>query len=149
LPCRLVLSGGFTVTDRQQRRLHDRAHTLGFTDLHGYLVARCQHDASLAQLAGELDTTIDVARRLLDQAGIQRSSWKVRSARQRRRTTDQRLKERAAQLGFVSLHAYLADRVARQAWPLTKVADELGINRDTVRDRLDRYGLRRIGQTAR
>ena len=135
--------------DGQQRRLHHRAHTLGFPDLHSYLVARCQHDASLAQLAGELDTTIDVVRRLLNQAGIQRSPRMVRSARQRRRTTDQRLTQRAAQLGFVSLHAYLADRVARQAWPLTKVADELGINRDTVRDRLDRYGLRRTNQTAR
>ncbi len=145
----MVLSDGFAVIDAQQRRLHDRAHTLGFPDLGSYLVARYQHDASLAQLAGELDTTIDVARRLLDQTGIQRSSSKVRSARQRHRTTDQRLTERAVQLGFVSLHAYLADRVARQAWPLTKVADELGINRDTVRDRLDRYGLRRTNQTAR
>src|SRR6266540_4524008 len=105
--------------------------------------ARCQHDASLAQLAGELDTTIDVVRRLLNQAGIQRSPRMVRSARQRRRTTDQRLTQRAAQLGFVSLHAYLADRVTRQAWPLTQIAEEIGVNRDTVRDRLDRHGLRR------
>jgi hypothetical protein len=144
-----VLNGGFTVIDGQQRRLHHRAHTLGFPDLGSYLVARCRHDASLAQLAGELDTTVDVVRRLLDQAGIHRSSPKVRSARQRRRTTDQRLTERAAQLGFVSLHAYLVDRVTRQGWPLTKVAEELGVNRDTVRDRLDRHGLRRTGQTAR
>jgi len=134
------------VLDGQQRRLHHRAHTLGFPDLHSYLVARCRNDASLAQLAGELDTTIDVARRLLDQASIYRSSWKVRSARQRRRTTDQRLTEHAAQLGFASLHAYLADRVTQQAWTLTKVADELGVDRDTVRDRLDRHGLRRTTQ---
>jgi DNA-binding NtrC family response regulator len=145
----LLIKGGFTVIDGQQRCLHDRAHTLGFPDLESYLAARCQDDASLARLAGELDTTSDVVRRLLDQAGIHRSSPKVRSARQRRRTTDQRLTERAAQLGFASLHAYLVDRVTRQAWPLTQVADELGVNRDTVRDRLDRYGLRRIGQTAR
>ena len=95
--------------DGQQRRLHHRAHTLGFPDLHSYLVARCQHDASLAQLASELHTTIDVICRLIDQAGIQRSSPKVRSARQRRRATDQRLTERAMQLGFASLQAYLAD----------------------------------------
>jgi transcriptional regulator of acetoin/glycerol metabolism len=144
LPCRLVLSGGFTVTDRQQRRLHDRAHTLGFTDLHGYLVARCQHDASLTQLASELHTTIDVVRRL-----IERSSAKVRSARQRRRATDRRLTERATQLGFASLQAYLADRVTQQAWTLTQIASELGIDRNTVRDRLDRYGVHRTSPIGR
>ncbi len=144
-----MLSGGFTVIDRQQRRLRDRAYTLGFTDLDSYLVARCQQDASLNRLAGELHTTTDVIRPLIGEATIQRSSPKVRSARQRRRTTDQRLTERASQLGFVSLHAYLADRVTQQAWPLIKVADELGVNRDTVRDRLDRHGLRRTSQTAR
>src|SRR6266540_10007 len=58
-PRRLPIKGGCTVVDRQQRRLHDRAHTLGSTDLHSYLVARCQQDASLTQLAGELHTTID------------------------------------------------------------------------------------------
>ena len=41
-----MLSGGFTVIDSQQRRLHDRAHTLGFADFGSYLVARCQDDAS-------------------------------------------------------------------------------------------------------
>jgi hypothetical protein len=56
-------------------------HTLGFADLHSYLVARCQHDASLTQLAGELHTTRDVVRRLINQAGIQRSSPRARSAR--------------------------------------------------------------------
>jgi AraC-like DNA-binding protein len=146
---RLRISGGFTVLDRQQRRLHDRAHTLGFTDLDRYLVARCQHDASLAQLAGELGTTIDVIRRLIGEAGIHRTLPKVRSARQRRRATDQRLTERAAQLGFASLHAYLADRVAEQEWKLIQVAAELGVDRETLRDRLDLYGLRRLRQTAR
>jgi len=42
-------------------------------------VARCQQDASLAQLAAELHTTIDVARRLIGEAGIHRGSPKVRS----------------------------------------------------------------------
>jgi transcriptional regulator of acetoin/glycerol metabolism len=137
------------VLDSQQRRLHHQAHALGFPDLHSYLVARCQHDASLTQLAGELHTTIDVVRRLLNQASIHRSPRPARSARQRRRTTDQRLTKHAAQLGFANLHAYLADRVTRQAWPLTQIADEIGVNRDTVRDRLDRHGLRRTAQTAR
>ncbi len=65
------------------------------------------------------------------------------------RATDQRLTEQATQLGFASLQAYLADRVTRQAWPLARVASELGIDRNTVRDRLDRHGLRRTPQTAR
>jgi DNA-binding NtrC family response regulator len=109
-------------------------------------VARCQQDASLTQLAAELHTTIDVIRRLIDQAGIHRSSAKVRSARQRRRTTDQRLTERAAQLGPATLQAYLADRVIQRGWALVQVASELGANRDTVRERLNAYGLR---QTSR
>jgi DNA-binding NtrC family response regulator len=135
------------VVDHQQRRLHDRVHALGFTDLDSYLVARCQDDASLVRLAGELHTTIDVTRRLIDEAGIHRSSPKVRSARQRRRATDQHLTKRAAQLGFASLQAYLVDRVIERAWPLTQVAGELGIDRNTVRDRLDRHGLRHTTQT--
>jgi DNA-binding NtrC family response regulator len=135
--------------DRQQRRLHHRAHTLGFPDLDSYLAARCHDDASLTQLAGELHTTIDVIRRRIAQAGIHHASPKVRSARFRRRTTDRRLTARAARLGFASLQAYLLDRVTRQGWPLTKVADELGIHPDTVSDRLDRYGLRRTRQIPR
>jgi hypothetical protein len=99
---------GFAVLDRQQRRLHDRAHTLGFADLDSCLVARCQDDASLVQLAGELHTTIDVIRRLIDQAGIQRSSPKVRSGRQRRLATDRRLTERRRSLALPA---------CRPTWP--------------------------------
>ncbi len=147
--CDLLITGGFGVVDRQQRRLHHRANTLGFTDLHGYLVARCHDDASLAQLASELHTTIDVICRLIDQAGIQRSSPKVRSARRRRLATDQRLIEQAGQFGFADLGAYLADRVTRRAWTLVQVAGELGVDRNTVRDRLDAYGLARGRPTGR
>jgi DNA-binding NtrC family response regulator len=139
--CCLRIHGGFAVVDRQQRRLHDRAHILGFADLDSYLVARCQ--------AGELNTTRDVVGRLISQAGIQRASAKVRCARQRRRATDQRLTEQARQLGFADLGAYLADRVAERAWTLVQVADELGVDRNTVRDRLDRYGLHPTRQSAR
>jgi hypothetical protein len=84
-----------------------------------------------------------VLRRLIDAAGIHRASPKIRSARSRRRTTDQHLTQRATQLGFASLHAYLADWVTGQAWPLPRIADEVGVHRETVRDRLDRSGLRR------
>jgi transcriptional regulator of acetoin/glycerol metabolism len=113
------------------------------------MVARCQQDASMTQLAGELHTTIDMIRRLTGEAGIHRSSPKVRSARQRRRATDQHLTKRAAQLGFAGLQAYLADRVTRQAWTLVQVAGELGVDRNTVRDRLNASGLGHTKPTAR
>jgi hypothetical protein len=112
-------------------------------------VARSQDNASLPQLASELGSSVDVVRRLLAQAGIHRSPRPVRSARQRRRATDQRLTVRATQLGFPGLQAYLADRVSRRAWPLAQVAGELQVDRSTVKDRLDRYGLRRTSQTTR
>jgi hypothetical protein len=148
-PRRLVLSTGFTVINRQQRRLHDRAHTPGFADLHSYLAARCQDNASLAQLADELGTTVNVIRRLLDHAGLTPPPRRLSAACQRRRATDQRLAARAAQLGFASLPAYLVDRVTQQAWPLTQVAGELGIDRNTVKDCLDRHGLHCGSHTAR
>jgi len=65
---RLRIKGGFAVVGRQQRRLHDRAHTLGFADLHSYLVARCQQDASLSQLAGDCQGPAGPARAAPDQA---------------------------------------------------------------------------------
>jgi hypothetical protein len=137
MPRCLVLSGGFTVIDREQRRLHDRAITHGFADLHGYLNARCQGDASLTQLASELGATMDVICRLLDQAGIERSPRPAPSASQRRRTTDQRLAAMVAELGFASLRAYLADRTRTRGWPSSQIATELGVHAATVRDRLD------------
>jgi hypothetical protein len=64
---------------------------------------------------GELHTTIDVIRRVIDQAGIHRSAPKIRSARSRRRPTDQHLTTRAGQLGFADLETYLADHVTQRA----------------------------------
>jgi hypothetical protein len=73
----------------------------------------------------------------------------VRGARQCRQTTDRRLAERAARLGFADFRTYLADRVTQQAWTHIRVANGLGVDRNTVRDRLGCYGLRRAEQTAR
>jgi hypothetical protein len=87
-PRTLTLRGGFTVRDSQQRRLHDRARTLGFADLGSYLQARCRQQASPAQLASELGTTITVVRHLLDQAGITPSVRQVTAAHTRRGSTD-------------------------------------------------------------
>jgi hypothetical protein len=64
------------------------------------------------------------------------------TARHRRRSTDQRLAGRAAQFGFASLYGYLADRVLR-GWPLQRIADQLGVDVRTLRDRLQRFDLHR------
>jgi hypothetical protein len=68
---------------------------------------------------------VEVIGRLLVQAGIRRSPWPARGAH-RRHATGQRLTQRAAQLGFASLPAYLADRVVQQAWSLARVVSGLG-----------------------
>jgi len=147
-PCQLVISGRFPVVNDHDRRLHQHARGLGYEDLVRYLQARCQQHASLAKLASELATTTPVIRRLLQHAGI---GWPPRAeltARQRHAATGQRLGERAAQLGFDSLHAYLADRAVTKAWPLSQIAGELHAHLRTVRQRLDHHGLRRARPTA-
>jgi len=73
----------------------------------------------------------------------------VSAARQRRRSTDQQLAARAAQLGFASLGAYLADRARTRGWPSSRIASELGVHAATVGDRLDRHGLPRQRATVR
>ena len=70
------------------------------------------------------------------------------AARQHRHATDRQLTRRAAELGFGNLETYLADRVARRAWPLRQLARELGMHPATVGDRLHRHGLRRWRPTA-
>jgi hypothetical protein len=89
-----------------------------------------------------------VTRRLIDEAGIHRPhgllaapvSAAAPSTSASRSGRPARLRQPAA---------YLVDRVTRQAWSLTQVASELGIDGNTVRDRLNRHGLRRTRQTAR
>jgi hypothetical protein len=148
-PRTLTLKGGFAILDNQQRRLNRHAHAQGFTDLHGYLQARCQQQASPAQLASELATTTTVVRRLLDQAGITPSPRQVTAARRRRSSTDQHLAARAAELGFASLQDYLADRAVTRRWSSISIAGELGVQPATVRDRLDQHGLPRLRATIR
>src|SRR6266542_3335963 len=142
-PGTLTLRDGFTVLDPQQRRLSDQARAEGFAGLASYLQARCRQQASPAQLASELGTTTTVVRHLLDQAGISPSPRRVTAAHTRRATTDQHLAARAAELGFASLQAYLADRAMTRRWPSTTIASELRVQPATVQDRLDQYGLPR------
>jgi hypothetical protein len=127
-PRRLSISGGFAVLDQPQRRLRHHAHAQGYSDLGGYLQARCQQQASPAQLASELATTTTVVRRLLDQAGIIPSPRQMTAARTRRTTTDQHLAARAAELGFPSLQDYLTDRATTRRRPSTSIASELGVH---------------------
>jgi AraC-like DNA-binding protein len=70
-----------------------------------------------------------------------------RLAQQRRRHTEERIAARVAQLGFIDVRAYLADRVVEQAWLLAEVAAELAAHRLTVRRLLDRHGIRRVRRT--
>src|SRR6266540_5221888 len=149
LPRTLTLKGGFTVLDPQQRRLDRRAHAQGHSDLHSYLLARAQQQASPAQLASELDTTTTVVRRLLDTAAITPSPRRVTAAHTRRTSTDRQLTPRAAELGFASLQAYLTDRAMTRRWPTTTIASELRVQPATVQDRLDQYGLPRRRATIR
>jgi hypothetical protein len=141
---RLTIAGGFTVLDPQQRRLHDRAIQLGFTDLRSYLAARC-HQQGLTKVARELATTTAVIRGALVQAGLQPPP--ELSARPRRHATEQRLAIRAGQLGFPTPQDYLTDRISGQAWPLVQVAAELGTHVRTVRRLLDHHQIRRTRQT--
>jgi hypothetical protein len=94
-------------------------------------------------MARELGTTVPVVRRLLAEAGISRPPQPVMTARHRRRVTDQCLAGRAAQFGFATLAGYLADRVVQRGWPLQRIADQLGVDVRTLRDRLQRFHLGR------
>ncbi len=149
LPRTLTLQGGFTVLDSDQRRLQRQAHAQGYSDLHSYLQARCQQQASPAQLASELATTTTVVRHLLDMADITPSPRQVTAARRRRTCTDQHLAARARELGFPSLQTYLADRAITRRWPTTSIASELGVQPATVRDRLDQHRQPRQRATIR
>jgi hypothetical protein len=149
LPRTLTLKGGFTVLDSDQRRLHEQAHAQGYSDLASYLQARCQQQTSPAQLASELGASTAMVRHLLDTAGITPAPRQVTAAHRRRSSTDQQLAARAAELGFPSLQAYLADRAMTRRWPTTSIASELGVHTATVRDRLDQHGLPRRRATIR
>src|SRR6266545_4898011 len=94
-----------------------------------YLTARFQQHTSLAQLASELGVTTVVARHLLDHAGLTPPPRRLSAAHKRRHVTDQRLAARAAELGFASLGAYLADRARSRGWPSSQIASDLACTR--------------------
>jgi hypothetical protein len=131
-----VVDGG------RDRRLEERAGALGFDDLREYLQARCDTGHSIPRIVTELGV-----RDWQVHAALSRLAVRLAHRRQRRRHTEERIAARVAQLGFIGVRAYLADRVVGQAWLLAEVAAELVAHRLTVRRLLERHGIRRVRRT--
>ena len=120
---------------------------LGFEDLHGYLQARCDAGHSIPRIATELGVRDWQVHAALSRLAVRLAHRRQRLAQQRRRHTEERIAARVAQLGFIDVRAYLADRVVEQAWQLAEVAAELAAHRLTVRRLLERHGIRRVRRT--
>jgi hypothetical protein len=142
LPCRLVLSGGFPVIDRQQRHLDQQARGLGFADLPSCLQALLDDGWSIPQLASHLGTTQAAIRCAIADHQLRQPPRREQLARQRRRAALQRVAARVAELGFASVLAYLVDRLVVQAWTLRQVEGELGAAPATLQRLLDQHGIR-------
>jgi hypothetical protein len=146
-PRRLVLEDRFVVDGGRDRRLKERARTLGFGDLRGYLQARCDAGASVPWIATELGVRDWQVQAALTRLAVRLAPRLQRLAQQRRRHTEQRIAARVVELGFADVGAYLLDRVVERAWLLAEVAAELAAHRLTVRRLLDRHGIRRVRRT--
>jgi len=83
----------------------------------------------------------------LARSGVRLAPRPQRLAAQRRRQTEERIAARVAALGFADVRAYLVDRVVERGWLLAEVAAELAAHRLTVRQLLDRHGIRRVRRT--
>jgi hypothetical protein len=68
--------------------------------------------------------------------------------RARQAASDRHVAARAAALGFSDLGAYLRERYAERAWPLPRLAGELGTGRRVVARLLRQHGITRSGATA-
>jgi hypothetical protein len=146
---RLVVRGGFTPLPHHQWALDRRARALGFTGLGAYLDARYTHDAhSLSQLAAELGTTIWLVRAAMDVHRVRRLPGPKAKGRARQAASDWCAAERAAALGFSDLRVYLQDRCAGRAWPLPRLADELGCGIRVVQPLLREHEVTRTWATA-
>jgi hypothetical protein len=146
-PRRLALEGGFVVDGGRSRRLQERADSLGFEDLRGYLQARCDAGYSIPRIASELEVSDWEMQAALARSWVRLASRPQRLAAQRRRYTEERIANRVAALGFAEVRTYLVDRVEEQAWLLADVAAELATHRVTVRRLLDQFGIRRVRRT--
>jgi hypothetical protein len=68
--------------------------------------------------------------------------------RARKVASDRHAAERAAELGFPDLCSYLLDRYAERAWPLPRLAAELGMGIRVVRRLLREHAVTRTRATA-
>jgi hypothetical protein len=124
------VTGGFTPLPPRLWPLDRRARTLGFTDLGVYLDDRyARACCSLPALAAELATTMWLVRAAMDAHHMPRLPGPAAKGRARKAASNQHAAERAAALGFRDLGAYLRDRYAERAWPLPRLAEELGTGR--------------------
>jgi deoxyribodipyrimidine photolyase-like uncharacterized protein len=149
LPARLLLSGGFTVTDNQQRHLQQQATRLGFANLRACLQALLDDGWSVPQLATHLDTTQAIVRGAVAKQQLQPLPRRQRLARQRQHAARQRAGDRAAKLGFAGMRVYLEDRLVTRAWTLRQIEAELGVAPATLRRLLDHHQVRRVVLTRR
>jgi hypothetical protein len=128
--------------------LDRRACALGYAGLRAYLDARYTTAAhSLPQLAGELGTSVWLVRAAMDAHRVRRLPGPRAKGRARRAASDRHATERAAALGFADVGAYLHDRYAERAWPLPRLAGELGTGRRVAARLLREHGITRSGAT--
>jgi hypothetical protein len=129
--------------------LDRRARTLGYGGLRAYLEGRYTNAGhSLPALAGELGTSVWLIRAAMDAHRVPRLPGPQAKGRARQAASDRHATARAAALGFPDLRAYLQDRYAEQAWPLPRVAGELGTGIRVVRRLLGAHGVDRTRATA-
>ncbi len=146
---RLIVKGGFCVDGGQHQQLDKQARRLGFADLRGCLQALLDDGWSVPQLAAHLATTQAAIRAAIADHHLRQPPRRELLARQRQRAAQQRVTDRAAELGFAGVRAYLVDRVVTRAWTLEAVAAKLGAARSTLRRLLDQQQVRRVALTRR
>jgi AraC-like DNA-binding protein len=149
LPGRLTIKGGFMVNGDRDRYLQKQARRLGFADLRGCLQGLLDDGWSVPQLATHLAATQAAIRHAITDHHLHQPPRRQQLARQRQHAAQQRAAARAAELGFGSVRAYLADRLVTKAWTLAAVAAELGAARGTLRRLQEEHQVRRVAPTRR
>jgi AraC-like DNA-binding protein len=144
-----MIKGGFRVDGGHNRHLHQQARRLGFADLRACLQALLEDGWSVPQLARHLGATQPAIRRAIADHHLHQLPRRQQLARQRQHAAEQRVADRAAELGFAELRAYLVDRLVTRAWTVEEVGGELDVAASTVRRLLDRYQVRRVAPTRR
>jgi len=145
----VVVTGGFTPLPPRLWALDRHARALGYTGLRAYLDARYAHaGCSLPRLAAELGTCVWLVRAAMDAHRVARLPGPEAKGRARKAASDRHATARAAALGFLDVDAYLHDRYVRRAWPLPRLAGELGTGRRVVARLLREHGVTPTRATA-